>query len=166
MQYTTDRENWRIKRVPKGTSRTKISGLVAGTEYWVRVRAIIKDNPDPGPWSYIKNTVVTDTFGVPDFPTGITLTPRNQRLTVTWTPPTDDGGSDIVGYDITHTNDKGDFIRNKVCKPRDQPNDCITGTVIDITGLTNGVSYEVTVRACNLAGCGQYPTSVSGTPNQ
>ena len=34
-----------------------------------------------------------------------------------------------------------------------------------ITGLTNGLSYHVQVRACNAAGCGDWSGSVRGTPH-
>jgi hypothetical protein len=166
VQYTTDPNRddlWIAWAHPDTSLKTKISPLVADTKYWVRVRAIIKGVP--GQWSNIVAEVVSNTFGVPDVPESVTLTPGDQQLTVSWQAPTDNGGSEIVGYQIVYSQDDGDFIRDSVCNPGD-PDTCITDTSTVLTGLNNGVSYEVAVGACNLAGCSTFGPAVSGTPSQ
>ena len=39
-----------------------------------------------------------------------------------------------------------------------------SATVMNLSGLTNGISYDVRVRACNSAGCGDWSQSESATP--
>ena len=166
VQYSSDLsldDPWISWAHPDTSLKTKISPLEAGTKYWVRVRAIIKGFP--GQWSNIIATVVSSTFGVPDAPESVTLTPGNQQLTVSWQAPTDNGGSEIVGYQIAYTNDDGDFTRGSRCNPG-EPATCITDTSTVLTDLTNGVSYEVSLGACNLAGCSIFGPAVSGTPSQ
>ena len=40
----------------------------------------------------------------------------------------------------------------------------VTSTTTTISGLTNGTSYDVRVRACNGTGCGPWSLSEAGTP--
>ena len=166
MEYTTDstsETSW-IRWPHSDTSlKTKIASLEAGTKYWVRVRAIIKGIP--GAWSDIISAIATNTFGVPDSPKNVTLTPGDGQITVSWGVPTDNGGSAIVGYDSIVAKGDEAFVRARECDPSDSDT-CITGTSTVLTDLDNGVAYAVAVRACNLAGCGQYSAAVEATPSR
>ena len=61
---------------------------------------------------------------------------------MTWTAPTDDGGSSDHGYTVTST------PGNKTATAAG------TATSAVVTGLTNGTSYTFTVQATNTAGTG------------
>ncbi|MBK8077313.1 MAG: fibronectin type III domain-containing protein [Kineosporiaceae bacterium] len=85
----------------------------------------------------------------PDAPTGLTATPGNTQTSVSWTPPTWDGGAAITSY--TTTASPGGAT-------------CTTATTTcTLTGLTNGTTYTLTVTATNTTGTGP-GASVSATP--
>lgn len=62
----------------------------------------------------------------------------NQQATVSFVPPTDNGGSAITSYVVTST--PGGIIATGTASP------------ILVTGLTNGTSYTFTVHAVNSVG--------------
>ena len=68
--------------------------------------------------------------------------------TVTWSPPTSDGGDAITGYTVTSS------PGGKTCAWTTGPRWCT------VTGLTNGTSYTFTVRATNSIG-----TSPASSPS-
>jgi hypothetical protein len=76
---------------------------------------------------------------VPTPPTNASATPGNAEATVSWTAPTDTGGSAITGYTVT--GDPGGS-----CSVAGDVTECT------ITGLTNGTEYTFTVVATNDEG--------------
>jgi hypothetical protein len=91
-------------------------------------------------------------FSVPDAPV-ITVTPANEQLTVTWAAV---DGAD--SYEVFYRQLTDDV--SGAAKLTEEP----TGTTAAITGLTNGQTYYVWVRAKNNAGSSGYSASVSGIP--
>jgi len=81
----------------------------------------------------------------PGAPTGVSATAGNGEATVTFTPPASNGGSAITSYTVTSN-------------PSNIP---ATGSAspITVTGLTNGTTYNFTVKATNAAGTGPESTS-------
>jgi hypothetical protein len=88
---------------------------------------------------------------VPDVPS-ITIARGNRELTVTVTPPTNNGGSPITGY--KYSLDGGAF----------QATSALSNGTFTITGLTNGRLYTVSLLAFNAVGDGPASAPVSGTP--
>ena len=138
--------------VAGGVLNRRIGSLDNGTQYYVRVRAI--NDVGEGPWSTPPASATP--AAAPGAPREMTIEPGNQKLTVTWQPPADDGGSPVTGY-LVQWKDTGEAFsdtqrRATVTDPRHQ-----------IPSLDNGSTYTVQVRAVNLTGTGP-PASETGVP--
>ncbi len=75
---------------------------------------------------------------IPAAPTNVTAVAGDGQATVSFTVPSEDGGSPIVGYEVTAS--PGDVIVNGSASP------------VTIKGLINGTSYSFTVKAVHEAG--------------
>ena len=115
-----------------------------GTQYPVEIRAVNGIGVSPA-----STPVSVSPAAAPAAPT-VVLTPGNGSLNVQVTL-TDDGGSPVTGYD--YSLDGGPFVPTGT-----------SGTSFTVTGLANGTSYSVSVRADNAIGDGSPSAPVSGTP--
>ena len=89
---------------------------------------------------------------IPGKPVIDSITPGNQQLTVLFSQG-EDGGSSITNYEVS--------INNGTYTPLDPSQ---ISSPIFITGLTNGTTYSVKIRAINAIGTGPESTTVTGTP--
>lgn len=129
-------------------SNITVNGLTNGMPYTFTVKAA---NANGWGTASTQSTAVTPST-IPGAPTIGTATPGNASATVSFTPPTDNGGATVTGYTVTSN----------------PGNRTATGTAspIAITGLTNGTSYTFTVTARNVNGSGTASTpSVAVTPS-
>jgi len=74
----------------------------------------------------------------PDAPTNVVATTGDATATVSFTPPAADGGATVTSYTVTSSPDQ--ITATDVASP------------VQVTGLTNGVTYTFTVVAKNSAG--------------
>jgi len=88
-----------------------------------------------------------DGLNAPDEPTGVSGTAGNEQVSVSFTAPSDVGGSAITGYRVTDST--GAFGASGSSSP------------ITVTGLTNGTSYTFNVWAINAFGWSS-PSDASG----
>jgi len=124
-----------------------IPGLTNGLEYEVVVSAYNAAGDSAASSPAVDVTPRTN----PDAPTNLAATPGNGTATITWTAPGFDGGVPITGYEVIAT--PGDFS----CTSEAPTTTC------ELTGLTNGQEYEVTVIATNEAELDSDPATVTFT---
>lgn len=74
----------------------------------------------------------------PSMPNMLSAMAGNGNALVLFTPPTDNGGSQITGYTVTSSPDNVTAVRNI--------------SPVTVTGLTNGKLYTFTVTATNASG--------------
>ena len=116
------------------TTTCTVTGLTNGTAYTFTVTA--SSAAGSGPASAASAPVTPRT--VPAAPTGVAAEAADSRATITWSPPTDDGGSPITGYRVTT------IPTSSGCT--------VTATTCTIDGLTNDQDYVISVVATNAAG--------------
>lgn len=133
-----------------------ISSLTNGVQYSVTVTAT-----NAAGTSAASNAIDATPMTVPSYPTLVSLTPGDQTIDVTWSASSSAGGGTIDGYRATAT----DAMSNSFDCTTDE-----TATTCQITGLTNGTQYTVTVAAHNEVGysteSGSGATTPRTTPDQ
>ena len=159
LQYKRNADtNW-TDVSPKSTVSAAVtfnlSGLTGNTDY--DVRASLDSNFASG--------VVTATFKTspvkPAPPTGVDITTEgNGELTVGWTAPTENGGSDITGYKVQWKSGAQSFGSSRQHTTADG-----AATSYTIPSLTNGTEYTVRVLAVNSVGDSAASNTDTGTPS-
>jgi hypothetical protein len=82
------------------------------------------------------------------------ITPGNTQLGVAFSAPSSNGGASITNYEYS-TNGGSSWTT---------PSPAITTSPFTISGLTNGTTYDVQIRAVNSAGSGTATGTTQGTP--
>ena len=132
------------------TTAHSVTGLHNGTTYIFELRAATATLK--GETASVTATPMTET---PDTP-AVTLGPQGSGLQVSWTIA-DDGGAPVTEYHVQWKSGSQSFDSS-----REQTG--LTGSSTTITGLTNGTSYDVRVRAMNSAGWSGWSATRSETP--
>jgi hypothetical protein len=144
-----------------GELSAQIGTLTNGTSYRFRVAAF---NGVAGTLQYSAlSAAVTPRPAntAPDAPTGVSATAGNAQATVSWTAPTNNGGSAITGYVVDTY--QGTALVKSTAFPT-------TATSQVVGALTNGTAYTFRVRAVNaigqsvLSGASAAVTPVASTP--
>ena len=101
----------------------------------------------------------------PPEPSSLEVTSGNGELTLAWDAPASDGDSDVDGY-IVQWRSGYQFYYGWAARQRRAVLDSPTNLTYTISGLTNGVEYDVRVRAYNPIGPGQPLDVESVTPSE
>ena len=118
------------------------TGLTNGTEYGFQVRAV--NGIGEGPHAEASATPGR----APSAPTGLTARSESETITVMWGVPDDDGGSAITGYQIRYRMEDGQWHNWMAV---DGGASAMSYTIM---GLTNGIGYDIEVRAVNSVDAG------------
>lgn len=132
------------------TNRAVISGLENMKTYYFQVAAV------NGSWRGTPSEVVSGTpepGKIPGAPSNIRVTPSDQSLRLSW-----GSTKDAAYYQV--------FYREAGESAFQQFGGNLSGTSAAITGLTNGTTYQVAVKAGNGKGVGPYSATAAGTPRR
>ena len=158
LQYKRNADTAWTDVSPKSTVSAAVtftlSSLTGNTDYDVRASLD----------STFASGVVTATFKTspvkPAPPTGVDITTEgNGELTVGWTAPTENGGSDITGYKVQWKSGAQSFGSSRQHTTADG-----AATSYTIPSLTNGTEYTVRVLAVNSVGDSAASNTDTGTP--
>ena len=155
-EYNVDGGAW-ISTGGKSTSYT-VTGLTNGETYRFRVRAV----NGVGPGAESKPAIATPAT-VPGAPRNLTATPGDQRVTIIWERPTDNGGLPITSYQYIQKEEDGSFgswVSIDDSGPRGA-----NETSYTVTGLKNGTIYSFRVRAVNALGPGDPSVEATAEPS-
>lgn len=153
IQYSSDGgENWNTFSDGVSTNtNTIITGLTNGISYIFRVLAT--NSIGNGLYSEISSEKVPGT--IPNAPTIRFITAQDSAIQLSWDEPTDNGGYPVNYYTIRYSSNSGSTWTNYP----DPIYHTASITNTTITGLTNGLTYIVQVKAANDIGSGPYSTS-------
>src|SRR3989454_746520 len=118
--------------------------LTHTTTYTYRVSAI----NSIGTGSPSSTVSATTPIATPSPPTGLAASASSSQISLSWTAPTDNGGSAITGYKIERSTDGGLTWSTIVS------NSGNTATTYSDTGLAHATTYTYRVSAINSAGTG------------
>ena len=154
VRYAASGETWGEWMTISGAGNARsvtVSGLTNGTLYGFQVRAVSSIGEGEA-------SQATATPGrAPSMPMGLTARSESETITVMWGSPTDNGGSAITGYQVRYRMNGSDWSNWMTVEGG------ADGTIHTITGLTNGIDYEIAVRAVNAVGTGE-AAMISATP--
>jgi hypothetical protein len=149
-QYSTDSgTTWSAFSPASSSSPLVITGLANGTTYQVSVKAV--NTQGAGPPSAVVEAMV---FTVPCAPTISSATPGLGQLTIAFVAPPCTGGTPITNYEYS----TDDGVSYTALSPAS------TSSPFVVTGLANGTTYQIKLRAVNIAGTGTPSAAIAGTP--
>ena len=127
------------------TCSTTVTPLTNGASYAVSVSAGVGSSSTD--FGLFGEETLSVPRTVPGSPLNIASDRGDRMLDVSWEPPTSDGGSPLTGYEVSVTGN-GETVALNVS----------ANTVsTSVNGLTNGVTYTVSVVAQNIAGSSSSP---------
>ena len=145
-EWSQDPNNWLTNQTT--TTRTvTITNLNNGTAYTFYVRA--RNSEGPGDPASVTSTPAEPT--APGAPTNFRASPGNARVTLSWSPPTSNGGSEIIEYQWSQDQVTWNVVNAATLR-------------VTATDLNNDATYTFYVRAKNSVDVGPAATTTA-TPS-
>jgi len=148
--WTPEHGESQPKQIDPTTESATITGLSNGTEYTFSIVAVDTSGNKSEPETF-KDTPMASS--PPAEVSNLTSTSGDTEVTLSWTDPTDD--SDFDHVEITWDSEDGES------QPKVVSADTASAT---ITGLTNGTTYEFTVKTVDIYGNVSPGNTVSAMP--
>jgi titin len=131
-----------------------VTGLTNGTSYTFQVAA----TNAVGTGTYSSSSAALTPRTTPTTPTAVSGTFGDSSVSLTWSAPASNGGSEITDYMIQSSSDGGSTWTTFA-------DGTSTAASTTVTGLTNGTAYTFRVAAMNAVGNSSYSTaSTAVTP--
>ena len=147
-EYQIGSGSWTALSPSDTTSPITVPGLTNGTTYAIKIRAVNTHGSGAASASAVSVTPRT----TPSALTSLSARPGNGAAEVSFTAGAD-GGSAITGYEYQLGSGAWTAAASSTLV-----------SPITITGLTNGTTYAIRIRAVNAAGSGAASDAVSVTP--
>ena len=147
-KYSLDGTNFTAFSPAVTTSPVVVTGLTNGTSYTIYLKAV-NATGDSAASSSVTSTPRT----VPSAPTNLVATVASGQVSIAFNAGAT-GGSAITNYKYSL-----DGTNYNAFSPVD------AATPVVITGLTNGTTYTIYLKAVNIAGDGTASASITATPN-
>uniref|UniRef100_A0A672QL40 Immunoglobulin-like and fibronectin type III domain-containing protein 1 n=1 Tax=Sinocyclocheilus grahami TaxID=75366 RepID=A0A672QL40_SINGR len=142
------RNTWtKIGNIP-GEPHYKDTDVDHGRRYCYRIRAVTAEGTSD---IFETNDVQAAYPGPPSTPKVVSA--FKNCITLAWSPPTNTGGTNIVGYNMEKRK-RGSNLWGQV-NPPDEP---IKGKQYDVKDVVEGMEYEFRVSAINFSGAGEPST--------
>jgi hypothetical protein len=155
------------------TTSTTVPGLTNGVTYYFVIDAIFEQGatasspqqgtplPSPQQGTTFRSCEVSATptappASSPGAPTGLTATAGDSQVSLSWTAPGSDGGSQVTSYNVYDGTSAGGESQTPVTT--------VTGTSATVNGLTNGNTYYFVVTAVNAVGEGSSSNEAQAAP--
>jgi len=142
---STDGTNWGTSRGNTTSDSATITGLTNGTPYYVRVYNYGSGTFERSSDYVIMSGTVTPAGTPGPVATG-TSSPGDASIVLGWTAPSDNGGAAITGYLIEYSATSATYTESITALASD--------TRLTLSGLVNGTSYYVRIKAVNEIGAG------------
>jgi fibronectin type 3 domain-containing protein len=139
-----------LRAITLSTLSVDDTDVVAGTIYYYAVSAVTEAGEGP------RSPVASATpYGLPSVPFNLTVTAGDGAVSLTWSPPANDGAAVIEGYVVLRGTSPTDLRELET----------LTGVLTyRDRGVTNSVTYHYAVAAVNKAGRGPVSDVLSATP--
>ena len=143
----------------ESASRSGVITIPTSTDAVVEIRETYRIRLNAGSGYSLGSDVRADGMLLdprPAKPTGLTATPGNEQVTLSWEDPQD---ASITVWQVQYKQDDGSYGNWE-----DIPNSDDTTTSYTVRGLRNGSRYEFRLRAVNGVGAGEASDPVTATP--
>jgi hypothetical protein len=144
---TDSGSTWSTLVANTGSTSTKYSdtGLHPSTAFTYRVSAI--NSAGTSSPSNTASATTSSNTTIPSSPTGLNATAiSSSQINLSWTAPSNNGGSAITGYYIERSTDNGNTWSSLI------PDTSSTATTYNDTGLSPSTTYAYRVSAINSVG--------------
>ncbi len=156
LSTTAGLQGTKMAQVP-GTSYTA-TGLQAGAPYFFEVTAVNASGEGP-PSVQVTATPTTlappPSTGPPGAPGSVLATAGNGQVSLSWSPPTSNGGAQVSSYNVYLSTTPGSQGARLAV---------VTTTGYTATGLLDGTTYYFEMTAANTAGEGVASVQVAAAP--